>query len=112
MKQVEKVSFPFASNDRDDNRHELALERMASVIDLNRSGSMMLAEMQDTDTGAVEYVLLGSWTDKATKQTTVIPFGKLFVDPQDTPVYAFPDGEGSYLTAQEDDDGESEGQLR
>ena len=96
MGELKKQRIAFAANDKDSPRHELALERFGSVLDLNRAGDLMLAEMKHVSTGELHYIMMAYWTDPDTTDQRVVPFSRLFVDFEKDNLYAFPDGEGGY----------------
>ena len=106
---IKKVRIAFAANEAEHPRHELALERFGSLIDLNRSGDLMLVEMKNVDDGELEYIAMARWQDPETGDHRVVPFAKLFVHNDPNERYAFPDGEGGYngLNDEEDDDAEA-----
>jgi hypothetical protein len=92
---MKKVKIAFAANEANHPRHEAALEKFSSVLDLQRSGNLMLAEMLNIDTDEPEYVMMAFW-EEANGDKRVVPFGKLFVDPETNERYAYPDGYGGY----------------
>lgn len=55
-----------------------------------------LMEAENSETGNLEYLIVGLVPDEVTKQIKAIPIAKVFEDPSESYKYLAPDGKGGY----------------
>lgn len=55
-----------------------------------------LMEAENSETGGLEYLIVGLVPDEVTKAIKAIPIAKVFSDPSESYVYLAPDGKGGY----------------
>lgn len=55
-----------------------------------------LMEAENSETGELEYLIVGLVPDEVTKAVKAIPIAKIFEDPSESYKYLAPDGKGGY----------------